>query len=873
MDFIASDVDDKRPPKEWWDTCTNTIQKKNPDYTDEQIRKTCGHLWYHQKIKKKIHDFMVGDAISLRSWWERWKKAHFYAPDTHISTAATAGKKTSSNVDWIGYDEKRLRVRFKEKTSKKTGKVYPASMYEYDVEPKFHTYMAGAPSKGKFVWNYLRGRVPGRVIDKPWKMTPGGVGGSIVPYSKESPRRIPKREMKRVQKLFAKEIERGTKLIEQSRVRARKIMKERKIEPITAGQKAFIERLEKKYRKDLETNDLDLNVIHQYPYNIQRAIQMFLNIMRWKLKDIEDVIVSRDNNITIIDKQGKRHSFSTDFQDFPVQGHYRTLASGKKVWVPEFSKKGEAKKAILEKIKRLQKTPLPEPPKKKKKRVIAALESPRQKKARKELKIEEPTEKFYWKRCSKCGERFMASRTTETKCPACRLEQLKIHYGMGPGVSERELKRKDFEIEDYAYISVAVDKCAKERVGEHKEEYDKAVEECIKIIGIQRREAGLQPRGRGTPREERRLERRQRVQERITERRERAERAEERRRQQQLQRVRAGVREARQRRLEERRRSREEEQRRREREEQERLQRQRQQYVPIPSEEGGEGRIIRIGHWRTLRSGRRIWVNPVRAGTTTRRGAETQEQARERMRSSAERERRARRLGRRRRWDVDFKAYSGGREINDPADFDPSNFDSFSFYIKDQYGDRIGYADFDQRSYGAYLEYFITDREYRGQGVGTSIMTQALPFIDRHNFTIRGEAVPINRNPPVGLTLAQENEWWEGQARELRAMYRRFGGEAEEAEVRGRRGLSMVRYPHPERILGTTQQRERARARDMIIEDITKKMRGVPEFPEVIELKELRNIFEFDGELFYYDPEGDLYYYLIVKKKKTKNRR
>lgn len=284
-------------------------------------------LWYKKNIKKKIHDllkfhdlleesnlehitftevstetddFIAEDAISLRPWMERWKGAHFYKPDSVLMEAATAGKKDSSNISWIGYDKKKLRVGFKERTSKKTGKVYPASTYEYDVEPKFYEYMAGAPSKGEFLWNYLRGRIPGRVIDKPWKMTPGGVGGSIVPYSKKAPRTIPARQIKRIQKKFGGEIKRGTRLVEQSKVRAKKIMKVQKTPKISPGQTALIQKLEKRYKRD--------------------------------------------------------------FEDLDVKGYTRTdPKTGKKIEVGQYSRTGEAKKEIMKKIKGLQKTPLPGP--------------------------------------------------------------------------------------------------------------------------------------------------------------------------------------------------------------------------------------------------------------------------------------------------------------------------------------------------------------------------------------------------------------------------------------------------------------------------------------------------------------------------------
>ncbi len=37
-----------KPPKEWWDKHYDEVKKGNPDYSDEQVRKTVGDIWYHQ---------------------------------------------------------------------------------------------------------------------------------------------------------------------------------------------------------------------------------------------------------------------------------------------------------------------------------------------------------------------------------------------------------------------------------------------------------------------------------------------------------------------------------------------------------------------------------------------------------------------------------------------------------------------------------------------------------------------------------------------------------------------------------------------------------------------------------------------------------
>lgn len=58
---LSGDAQDKRPPKEWWDNCYATIKKKNPDYTDEQIRGTCGKIWHQTGVREKIGDISEFD--------------------------------------------------------------------------------------------------------------------------------------------------------------------------------------------------------------------------------------------------------------------------------------------------------------------------------------------------------------------------------------------------------------------------------------------------------------------------------------------------------------------------------------------------------------------------------------------------------------------------------------------------------------------------------------------------------------------------------------------------------------------------------------------------------------------------------------------
>jgi hypothetical protein len=114
----------------------------------------------------------------------------------------------SSNVAEIGYDLGKLRVFFKNGWG-----------YEYDVPSSWYVEMLNAPSKGQYVWNSLRGRTIGRVIDKPNKTTPGGVGGSLVPYFKIKGARQSQKTMRKSVKSFLKTGKKGPTEIGKVQVR------------------------------------------------------------------------------------------------------------------------------------------------------------------------------------------------------------------------------------------------------------------------------------------------------------------------------------------------------------------------------------------------------------------------------------------------------------------------------------------------------------------------------------------------------------------------------------------------------------------------------------------------------------------------------
>ena len=102
-----------------------------------------------------------------------------------VRTQGGSGDPTSSIISKVGYANSMLEVEFN------TGK-----RYVYFVGPEYYEGLINAPSKGKYLWDELRGKEPGLVFDDPTKITPGGrpyAGGSggIVPYTKGTSGQVP----------------------------------------------------------------------------------------------------------------------------------------------------------------------------------------------------------------------------------------------------------------------------------------------------------------------------------------------------------------------------------------------------------------------------------------------------------------------------------------------------------------------------------------------------------------------------------------------------------------------------------------------------------------------------------------------------------
>jgi len=68
-----------KPSKKWWDRMVKDVRKNNPDYTDEQVDKTVGDIFFHklspaEKEKAMRHGSHLLKAISLIAAIEEGKR-------------------------------------------------------------------------------------------------------------------------------------------------------------------------------------------------------------------------------------------------------------------------------------------------------------------------------------------------------------------------------------------------------------------------------------------------------------------------------------------------------------------------------------------------------------------------------------------------------------------------------------------------------------------------------------------------------------------------------------------------------------------------------------------------------------------------------
>lgn len=111
-----------KPPKEWFDKMEKEIKKSNPDYSDEQVKKTIGSIWYKQLDTKKKKEL-------------RGREGKTYGKSNEdIETYKIKEKHRSSHNYHLKLKDQHKKLSQAEKDANK--KKY------HDAQAKRHEYMA-----------------------------------------------------------------------------------------------------------------------------------------------------------------------------------------------------------------------------------------------------------------------------------------------------------------------------------------------------------------------------------------------------------------------------------------------------------------------------------------------------------------------------------------------------------------------------------------------------------------------------------------------------------------------------------------------------------------------------------------------------------
>ncbi|HEC64753.1 hypothetical protein LCGC14_0371340 [marine sediment metagenome] len=512
------------------------------------------------KEKLKIRqDASIGQILGggiKQKLQEKKERSIFFKPFRPLETlheiTETAGKNSSSNVIGMEYSDGMLKVTF---NWEKLGEVE----YGYDVGLGFYERMAKAPSKGKFVWSALRGKSPGYVIDNPAKKTPGGVGGSIVPYTKITKRKIQGKEFKKLQKHYAGMLKGKVKVVAHMPfVRKKQKILSRKSKPfkkVPDGDFVLI--------KISSLSDLDVEGHYRNINGKQVWIPKYSRAGEAKKAIVEGIRSGKIKKTPLPKTKSQLAQEKAETKE-KVSTQRRAQSSEEKRR-RETEKQARGIKAI----------PAPEPReaaiqnlieetglerKEAEKQIAKRMGlTPEQAKKKAETKQREETFKAKHK---ELGAKLTALNELNKKIQSAPLKNLlklllkgfmlmatgkdakvvlnKFKNFYGKLQKEKKLDQnqkkklllyifkihKEMEAlstskKDFEYISAAVDQCAKRKVAQSggKGNYRQYVAECIRIIGISRRSAGLSKRSGGTASEVRRGQRRVRMQRRSTARR------------------------------------------------------------------------------------------------------------------------------------------------------------------------------------------------------------------------------------------------------------------------------------------------------------------------------------------------------------------
>jgi len=170
------------------DCVAKNIEDLGLDLNEAYARCRSG-IDFYSMPPEAILDMFIGDAVSLPPvpnapgaavGGQNVRPMRTIAEAVRAAGSPAGAGTKSSNIEKIGYFNSMLEVEFK-----------GGRRYVYFVGPEMYERFVKAPSKGKFLWEVLRGKEPGLVFDDPNKITPGGVPfsggkGGIVPYSKGS---------------------------------------------------------------------------------------------------------------------------------------------------------------------------------------------------------------------------------------------------------------------------------------------------------------------------------------------------------------------------------------------------------------------------------------------------------------------------------------------------------------------------------------------------------------------------------------------------------------------------------------------------------------------------------------------------------------
>lgn len=63
---VTALIKSAKPPKAWWEKMKKKIKKNNPSYSDEQVRKTIGNIWYNKLSKSKRSELRKKEGKTLK---------------------------------------------------------------------------------------------------------------------------------------------------------------------------------------------------------------------------------------------------------------------------------------------------------------------------------------------------------------------------------------------------------------------------------------------------------------------------------------------------------------------------------------------------------------------------------------------------------------------------------------------------------------------------------------------------------------------------------------------------------------------------------------------------------------------------------------